>query len=127
MAAAIIPLVTAAIPLLTPLVMSLVTHVEHLFGAKTGATKFDNVLTSTLKVAQDLGTAGKIPGQLDPQSIAVLIQSVVSDMKAKGLLTPEIAPSVSTSPGSSVATLSAPAGASAMTIIGGSLTFGPAK
>ncbi len=101
--------------------MSLATHVERLFGAKTGPTKFDNVLTTTLKVAQDLGTAGKIPGQLDPQSVAVLIQSVVSDMKAKGLLTPEIAPSVSTSPGSQTAKIVETGSSTIMRIVSGSL------
>jgi len=94
MAAAVIPIIAAAAPLLQPLISSLVMHVEHIFGHKTGPTKFDNVLTAVLKTASDLATAGKIPGQLDPSSIATMIESVVQDLKARGVLNPETAASV---------------------------------
>src|SRR5690348_10549765 len=87
--AALIPIIEAAAPLLTPLIKSGATHLEQIFGAKTGPTKFDALLNMILPTAEKLSTAGKIPGQLDPASIAGLIQSIVTDMKAKGELTPE--------------------------------------
>ena len=83
MAAAVIPIVLAAAPLLQPLITSLVTHVEHLFGAKTGKTKFDLVLGAVTQAAEQLATAGKIPGVLDAQSIAAMIQTVVTDLQAR--------------------------------------------
>jgi len=91
MATAIIPIVVAAAPLLQPLINSLIIHVEKLFGAKTGTTKFDNVLQATLKTATDLSTAGKIPGTLDPATIAMMVEAEVQSLKAAGVLTPEIA------------------------------------
>jgi uncharacterized protein (DUF697 family) len=100
MASIAIPLISAAVPLLTPLIESLVTHVESMFGAKTGPTKFDAVLTAVSKVAADLGTAGKIPGQLDTASLATMIETVVQQFKADGILTPSVqpAPAVTAAP-----------------------------
>lgn len=89
MATAIIPIISAAAPLLTPLIHSLVTQVEHLFGAKTGPTKFDLVLQSVTTAAEKLATAGKIPGQIDSAIIATMIQTLVSQLNANGVLTPE--------------------------------------
>lgn len=124
MAAAVIPVVAAAAPLLMPLIQSLVTHVEHLFGAKTGADKFALVLQSTIAAADKLSAAGKIPGTLDPASIATMIQTLVSQLNANGVLTPENAANavskgsvIQTSPGISV-----PLGSvTTLSIVGGSL------
>jgi hypothetical protein len=75
--------------MLTPLVTGLVQHLEVLFGNKTGPTKFDAVLQSVMAVATRLSTAGAIPGQLDPASIAAMIETVVQDLKSKGALNPQ--------------------------------------
>lgn len=121
MAAAAIPLITAAIPLLQPLISSLVVHVENLFGAKTGPTKFDAVLNAVTKVASDLSTAGKIPGQLDPNSIAMLIETVVQDLKSTGVLNPSTAAKIAQLPAMASPSNALPA---TIRIIGGSLTIG---
>lgn len=89
MAAAIIPILVAAEPLLRPLILSLIVHAEKLFGDKTGAIKFNNVLTAVVKTAEDLSTSGKIPGTLDPASLANMIESGVQELKNKKILTPE--------------------------------------
>lgn len=91
MAAAIIPIVAAAAPLLRPAISWLAVHVEHLFGAKTGPTKFDIVLNAALKIASDLATSGKIPGSLDAVSVATLVESVVQELKSSGVLNPNTA------------------------------------
>jgi uncharacterized protein (DUF697 family) len=124
-AAAIIPVVLAAAPLLQPLITSLVTHVEHLFGAKTGPTKFDVVLNAVTKAAEDLSAAGKLPGVLDSQSITAMIQTVVADLQAAGVLNP-------TSAGQIVTATSNPQmlnalGSQSLKIIGGTLTIGPSQ
>jgi hypothetical protein len=75
--------------MLSPLITGLVHHVEVLFGHKTGPTKFDQVVKATLNAAQALGTAGKLPGQLDPASIAMMVESEVQQLKATGALSPE--------------------------------------
>jgi hypothetical protein len=92
MASIAVPLIAAAAPLLTPLIESLVTHVESLFGAKTGATKFGVVLGAVTKAAEDLGTSGKLPGQLDAATIATMIETVVQNLKSAGVLNPNIKP-----------------------------------
>ena len=92
--------------------------VEHLFGHKTGPTKFDIVFQTILKTAQDLATAGKIPGQLDNASIASLIESIVQELKAQGVLTPEIATTIMSN------SASAMIGGKTVKIIGGSLQLG---
>jgi hypothetical protein len=86
--AAFAPLIASAIPLLTPLVTGLVHHVEALFGTKTGPAKFSIVLACVTAVATQLSTAGMLPGQLDPASIAAMIESVVQELKSKGILNP---------------------------------------
>lgn len=87
--AAFAPLIAAAIPLLTPLVAGLVNHVEVLFGPKTGPAKFSVVLACVAAVAAQLSTAGTLPGQLDPASIGAMIESVVQELKSKGVLNPQ--------------------------------------
>jgi hypothetical protein len=94
LAASLAPaLIEAAVPLLTPLIGTLVTHVESLFGAKTGPTKFDVVLNAVTKAASDLSTAGKLPGQLDSAAIGTMIETVVQSLNAANVLNPNIKPS----------------------------------
>lgn len=83
-------LLSAAIPLVTPLVQSLVLHAEHLFGAKTGQQKFQSVLSAVTPVVDALSAAGKIPGTLDGVAISSIIESVVQNYKASGVLNPSV-------------------------------------
>lgn len=94
MAAALIPILTAAAPLLSPLIQSIVLHVERLFGAGTGPQKLTTAVNTILGIADDLSKSGKIPGVLDPASITGLIQATVTDLKSRGILTPDLATSI---------------------------------
>ena len=78
--------------MLKPLVTSLVTHVEALFGGKTGQTKFQTVVDQLVPVIDALATAGKIPGTIDGVSVGSLVESVVQELKSKGQLNPTITP-----------------------------------
>jgi hypothetical protein len=91
MAAAIVPIISAAAPLLAPLIVGLVKRVEGLFGAKTGATKLATVATATKAVADALSGAGKIPGVLDDPAIVALVEAVVQSLKGQGQLDAETA------------------------------------
>ncbi len=86
MAALAIPILSAAMPLLMPVISKLVTEAERLFGAKTGPTKFDSVLQAITPIATQLATAGKIPGTLDAVSIGAMIETAVQALKSAGLL-----------------------------------------
>jgi len=119
LAAAIIPILSSAIPLLRPYIISLVTHVEHLFGPKTGPTKFDAVLKALLDAASKLSTAGKLPGTLDPGSAGSMIESIVQELKALGILNPAgVAPIVQ------AGSVLPPASGSMLKIVGGTLQIG---
>jgi hypothetical protein len=50
------------------------------------------VLGAVTKTAQDLSTAGKLPGQLDAATIATMIETVVQNLKSAGVLNPNIKP-----------------------------------
>ena len=90
-AAVLLPtVISAVIPLITPLVQSLVVHVEKLFGAKTGPDKFQSVLAAILPVVNALSTAGKIPGTVDGVAVGSIIESVVQELKGKGILNPSV-------------------------------------
>lgn len=120
------PLIAAAIPLLQPLISNLVMHVEKLFGAKTGSTKFQTVLDAILPIATSLGTAGKLPGQLDAATIGTLIESTVQSLKASGVLNPTTADAVVNAI-SSVGLptpANAPAAGNTLRILSGTLTVG---
>ena len=96
MAAIAIPLLVAAAPLLEPVIRYVVLNMEHLFGAGTGPQKLSTAVTTMLGIANDLSKAGKIPGTLDAASVTGLIQAIVTDMKNRGVLTPELATSIIT-------------------------------
>src|SRR5689334_13525712 len=87
---ATIPLAITAIselwPILKPAAVSIVQHVEQLFGAKTGQTKFDVAVKALTQIADALATAGKLPGIPDLGAIGGLIESVVQDLKGLGQL-----------------------------------------
>lgn len=90
MAAAAVPLIAAALPLLAPVIGAIVMGVEHLVqGKNQGPSKFDMVLQAVLQIVEKLGAAGTIPGQMDANSVAAMIQAVVTQLKAAGVLTPE--------------------------------------
>lgn len=95
MAAAAIPaLISLAVPLLKPIISSLVLHVESLFGAKTGATKFQSVVDSVTPIINALSTAGILKGTVDGMSVGTLIESIVQDLKGAGMLTPATLPNL---------------------------------
>lgn len=100
--AAFIPLIAAGYPIVKPLIISLVAHVEHLFGAKTGATKLQAVLDAITPIATALGTAGKIPGQLNAETLTAYINTVVADLNKQGVLNAASAAKLSTTPAGTV-------------------------
>jgi uncharacterized protein (DUF697 family) len=98
MASAIVPIIAAAAPLLTPLIHSLVLRVEGLFGSKTGPVKLDAVVAALSPIVTQLATSGKIPGQLSPADIAALVESIVQMLKSSGLLNPDTAAALAAQP-----------------------------
>jgi uncharacterized protein (DUF697 family) len=86
MAAAIVPLISAAAPILVPLIVSLVNKVEGLFGKKTGPAKLAAVSQATQAVASNLSAAGNLPGLLNMETIISLVEGVVQALKANGQL-----------------------------------------
>lgn len=106
-AIALAPIISAAIPLIKPLLQSLVLHVEKLFGAKTGQTKFEQVLAAATPIVNQLATAGKIPGTIDGIALGSLIETIVQEFKGANVLNPSVTlPSLPTSTGAGVATAS---------------------
>lgn len=103
MAAAIVPVaasaIAAALPIITPLLTSLIHHVEVLFGAGTGPTKLDTVIQAGSQVVSQLAGSGKIPANLDAASIGTIVQTLVQDLNAKGSLNPQASASAIASPG----------------------------
>jgi hypothetical protein len=100
-------LLKIALPKITPLVTSLITHAEALFGAKTGPTKFQSVLDAATPFINALSASGKIPGTLDGVSVGTIIETIVQDLKSKNLLDPSsvipsIAPTSTNTQGTSV-------------------------
>lgn len=91
MAAAAVPIITAAIPLLRPVIKGLISGVQRIFGHNngTGPTKLNAVVDAAVTVAEKMATAGKIPGQLDVATIASIVEAVVQEMKSSGELPSE--------------------------------------
>lgn len=100
---ALAPLISAAIPVIKPVIQSLVLHVEKLFGAKTGPDKFKAVLQAITPIVDAMATSGRIPGTIDGVAVSSLIEAVVQEFKATGILNPSVNPT----------TLPTPAGAGA--------------
>jgi hypothetical protein len=100
MAAAVIPIIAAATPLLRPIIKGLISGAQRIFGHNngTGATKAQTVIDAALTVAEKLATAGKIPGHLDAAFIASLVEALVQEMKAAGELPTDGAPTGIPSP-----------------------------
>jgi hypothetical protein len=102
MAAAVLPIVSliaAAQPVLEPVIQALVMGVENLFGgAGTGPAKLLTVVNAVLGIAGQMGTSGKLPGELDAGSVTSMVQTVVGNLKAQGVLTPAIAAAVAAQP-----------------------------
>lgn len=90
MAAAIVPVIAAAIPLLRPVIKGLISGVQRIFGHNQGQgpTKLQTVVNATMTVVEQMATAGKIPGHLDAAAIASIVEAVVQEMKATGELPP---------------------------------------
>lgn len=89
MASAIVPILAAAAPLLTPLIESLIQKVETIFPkAGSGATKMTAVVNAIQPVANQLSASGAIPGQLDAASITTMAETILQQLKTSGTLTP---------------------------------------
>ena|ERR1700674_107616 len=97
MAAAIIPLVAAAVGAISPLIPSIVQSVEGLFGHSTssgqkdGADKMTAAVSMLTAALQQLANAGKIPSGpvVDPSlpaGLAGAVQQAVDALKAQGML-----------------------------------------
>lgn len=89
MAAAIIPVVAAALPVIQPILTNLIHLVEVHFGAGTGPTKLDTVISAGTAIAENLATAGKLPGKLDAATIGTVAQGIVSQLNANSQLSPQ--------------------------------------
>ena|SRR5579864_2184689 len=119
MAAAILPIISAAAPLVVPLIEKLVMGIEHLIQGKgQGPTKATTVINALLPIFDALSTAGIIPGKLDPTSIAAMVENVVQSLKSQGILNPQVAAQVHSQP-----ILSSAPSSGTFKISGGSLTL----
>jgi hypothetical protein len=104
MAAAIIPIISAAVSAVSPLLPSIVQLMEQAFGPKTGETKLEIATDIANKIVQQMATAGKLEGAA-PQDLSYLqgaIEQVVQWMKASGQLADTgsaVGPQNPTSPG----------------------------
>jgi hypothetical protein len=98
MAAAIIPLVAAAVSAIGPQIPGIVQMVENLFGhsadtgKKDGPAKMQTAVTLSTAMLQQLANAGRIPSApvVDaslPAGLAGAIQQAVDALKAQGQLT----------------------------------------
>ncbi len=91
MAAAIIPILGALAPSILDLIAGLVHKSapaqEAALGVKTGPVKMANVLEDVMVALQKAAAAGTIPKELpSDQTIATVVQAIVSSMKLSGLL-----------------------------------------
>jgi hypothetical protein len=97
MAAAIIPLVAAAVGAISPLIPGIVQAVEGLFGhsattnTQDGAAKMQAAVAMLTAALQQLANAGRIPSGpvVDPSlpaGLAGAVQQAVDALKAQGLL-----------------------------------------
>ncbi len=82
MAAAIVPF----IPLIVSAAPSIVHFVEGLFGPKTGKQKMATATSLLQVVAQDLASAGKIPGAPDLTTLQNVLEMSVQILKGQGQL-----------------------------------------
>lgn len=115
MAAAIIPLVTAAVGAISPHVPEIVQFVERLFGhstvsaTKDGPIKMETAVSMLTTALQQLANAGRIPSApvVDPSlpaGLAGAVQQAVDALKAQGLLgapgqsAPKTAPAATSQP-----------------------------
>lgn len=94
MAAAIIPAVISGVEAVAPMIPNIITGIESLFGAGTGAQKLQAATRVVQSAATAAVAAGKASGTLFPTSdqAAIAVQSVVTQMQAAGQLPPHTAP-----------------------------------
>jgi hypothetical protein len=88
MAAAIIPIISAAVSAVSPLRPSIVQLMEQAFGPKTGETKLEIATDIANTIVLQMAAAGKLEGAA-PQDLSYLqgaIEQVVQWMKASGQL-----------------------------------------
>lgn len=75
--------VTPAAPL-APMIPFIVRGLEATLGAKTGATKKALAVNLAIQVAEQLQTAGILPGHLERNDLDKLIEEEVSSMNSEG-------------------------------------------
>ena len=81
------PIVLAAVelaPLAIPLIRSLVTQAQSLFGHGTGPLKLDTVLASVQPFIDALVKEGKLPANPDKAAIVKAVEAVVAEVKSPG-------------------------------------------
>jgi len=123
MASIALPLISAALPLLKPVITSLVTHIESLFGSKTGNTKLQTVLNALKPVADALSSAGIIPGKIDASSLSTIIQTVVEELNSSGVLKGTSTTPTALPPNSAVVGVSTLSAGSQIRVVSGLLTI----
>jgi hypothetical protein len=116
MAALAIPLIASAVTALLPIVPGIVTMVENLFGPGSGPAKLQAATNMLGVAANQLSTAGTIPGPVDVTTLTTLAQTVVQQMIDSGKL-----PSAAAQKSGVVLASSAPA--NAVPAIGQRFTF----
>ena len=84
--APLIPIISAAMPLLIPLGHAIVVHMEHLFGAKTGPTKAEGAYDALAATVAQLVKTGKLAGPVDSSTIAGIVELCVYNLNKSGIL-----------------------------------------
>ena len=88
MAAAIIPIVTAVLPVLHPFITSLIQHVEGMFGKKQGAAKLDTVVQAVTAAVDNLLKQGILKAPIDVDTVKTIVETILSGLKTTGNLPP---------------------------------------
>lgn len=83
---ALAPTIVSGVAALLPEVPKIIQAVEGWFGDGQGPTKRETAVDMTTAAANRLATAGKIDGIPDATTITTLVETIVQQMNAQGLL-----------------------------------------
>jgi hypothetical protein len=109
MAAIAIPIIAAALPIVTPFLQSVFVHLQGLFGKgdPANALKINTAVGAVTPLLAALQAAGIIPGTATADQIMALVQSAFTSIKGQGFI-PDVVSKVT--PASATGTaVSAPA------------------
>jgi len=82
-----VPIVSALLPLATPLLRRLIRGAEDALGPKTGKTKLSAVMTAFKAFQDAMHSEGRIPSRIQDDSILeVIIEFVLQSMKQEGVI-----------------------------------------